>query len=82
LLTFDVTEGWTMQKRTSEIGLCEFFANQQMTPTCAGHAVQLPKIHIAFQAIVNVSSRSVIAYEALVRGQNGQGYPELVAGMD
>jgi EAL domain-containing protein (putative c-di-GMP-specific phosphodiesterase class I) len=39
----------------------------------------LPPYVIAFQPIVDVSSRSIVAYEALTRGTNGTCYPQLVA---
>jgi len=39
----------------------------------------LPPFVIAFQPIVNVSTRSIVAYEALTRGENGTCYPQLVA---
>jgi EAL domain-containing protein (putative c-di-GMP-specific phosphodiesterase class I) len=42
----------------------------------------LPAFAIAYQPIVNVPARRVVAYEALVRGPHGISYPQLVAGMD
>jgi EAL domain-containing protein (putative c-di-GMP-specific phosphodiesterase class I) len=39
----------------------------------------LPPFVIAFQPIVNVTSRSIVAYEALTRGVNGSCYPQLTA---
>src|ERR1700733_4034326 len=42
----------------------------------------LPSFAIAYQPIVNVPSRRVVAYEALTRGANGASFLELVAGMD
>lgn len=42
----------------------------------------LPRINVAFQPIVNLQSRTTTAFEALVRGPQGQSYPELVTGMD
>ena len=39
----------------------------------------LPPFVIAFQPIVDVSTRSIVAYEALTRGLNGNCYPQLVA---
>ena len=45
-------------------------------------APRLPPFAIAYQPIVNVPARRVAAYEALVRGQQGISYPQLVAEMD
>jgi EAL domain-containing protein (putative c-di-GMP-specific phosphodiesterase class I) len=45
-------------------------------------APRLPPFAIAYQPIVNVPARRVAAYEALVRGQQGISYPQLVADMD
>jgi EAL domain-containing protein (putative c-di-GMP-specific phosphodiesterase class I) len=42
----------------------------------------LPSFAIAYQPIVNVPSRRIAAYEALVRGLDGTPYPQVVAGMD
>ena len=42
----------------------------------------LPEFQIAYQPIVNVSTRSILAYEALTRGVDGRAFPELVAEMD
>lgn len=39
----------------------------------------LPSFVIAFQPIVDVSTRSIVAYEALTRGTTGMSYPQLVA---
>jgi len=39
----------------------------------------LPPFVIAFQPIVNVVNRSIVAYEALTRGPGGAAYPQLVA---
>jgi EAL domain-containing protein (putative c-di-GMP-specific phosphodiesterase class I) len=39
----------------------------------------LPPFVIAYQPIVDVVSRSIVAYEALTRGVNGTPYPELTA---
>ncbi len=39
----------------------------------------LPPFVIAYQPIVDVGSRSIVAYEALTRGLNGTSYPQLVA---
>ncbi len=39
----------------------------------------LPPFVIAFQPIVDVAARSIIAYEALTRGVNGVSYPQLTA---
>jgi EAL domain-containing protein (putative c-di-GMP-specific phosphodiesterase class I) len=41
--------------------------------------IRLPAFSIAFQPIVDVQRRQVYAFEALVRGRNGQGYPDLIA---
>jgi EAL domain-containing protein (putative c-di-GMP-specific phosphodiesterase class I) len=41
-----------------------------------------PAFSTAYQPIVNVPARRVVAYEALVRGENNQSYPQLIAGMD
>ena len=45
-------------------------------------APRLPPFTIAYQPIVNVPARRVAAYEALVRGERGVSYPQLVADMD
>ncbi len=45
-------------------------------------AISIPQFAIAYQPIVNVPARRVAAYEALVRGQQGLCYPQLIAGMD
>ena len=42
----------------------------------------LPPFAIAYQPIINVPARRVAAYEALVRGQQGISYPQLVADLD
>ncbi len=42
----------------------------------------IPAFAIAFQPIVDVTRRTVIAYEALTRGMQGVSYPDLVASMD
>ncbi|SNS82003.1 EAL domain, c-di-GMP-specific phosphodiesterase class I (or its enzymatically inactive variant) [Granulicella rosea] len=42
----------------------------------------VPAFAIAFQPIVDVANRSVMAYEALTRGVQGVSYPELIASMD
>ena len=42
----------------------------------------LPSFAIAYQPIVNVPSRQVVAYEALTRGGNGASFLQLVAAMD
>ena len=42
----------------------------------------LPSFTIAYQPIVNVPSRRVVAYEALTRGANGASFLQLVAEMD
>ncbi len=39
----------------------------------------LPPFVIAFQPIVDVKARSIVAYEALTRGANGSLYPQLTA---
>jgi len=39
---------------------------------CTDPSVLTPDIDYAFQPIVNLSNRSVYAYEALVRGPNGE----------
>ncbi len=39
----------------------------------------LPPFCIAYQPIVDVERRSIVAYEALTRGTNGTCYPQLVA---
>lgn len=36
-------------------------------------------VRMAFQPIVDVASRSIFAYEALVRGENGEGAAEVIA---
>ena len=41
-----------------------------------------PPFVIAYQPIVNVQTRSIVAYEALTRGMDGRSYPELTAAMD
>ena len=41
-----------------------------------------PNFCIAYQPIVNVPARRVIAYEALVRGHHNMTYPQLTEGMD
>jgi len=45
-------------------------------------AANLPAFAIAYQPIVNLPSRRVVAYEALVRGPGGISYPQLIAGMN
>jgi EAL domain-containing protein (putative c-di-GMP-specific phosphodiesterase class I) len=40
-----------------------------------------PNFCIAYQPIVNVPARRVVAYEALVRGHHNMSYPQLTAGM-
>ena len=40
---------------------------------------ELPAFLIAFQPIVDVATRSIVAYEALTRGMNGCSYPQLTA---
>jgi EAL domain-containing protein (putative c-di-GMP-specific phosphodiesterase class I) len=42
----------------------------------------LPQFTIAYQPIVNVPARRVVAYEALCRGGHGTSYPQMVASMD
>ena len=39
----------------------------------------LPPFVIAYQPIVDVANRTIVAYEALTRGANGACYPQLVA---
>jgi len=46
------------------------------------HAPNLPPFAIAYQPIVNLPARRVVAYEALVRGVGNVSYPDLIAGMD
>lgn len=46
---------------------------------CAGDAVLDFEVRMAFQPIVDSRTRSVWAYEALVRGANGEGAPEVIA---
>ncbi|QHN02955.1 EAL domain-containing protein [Granulicella sp. WH15] len=50
-------------------------------PTVAG-APSLPDFVIAFQPIVDVCARRVVAYEALTRTMDGACYPKLIDGMD
>jgi EAL domain-containing protein (putative c-di-GMP-specific phosphodiesterase class I) len=45
-------------------------------------SARLPEFQIAYQPIVNVRRQSILAYEALTRGVNGESFPELVEGMD
>jgi len=45
-------------------------------------AINIPPFAVAYQPIVNVPARRVAGYEALVRGEQGLSFPELVAGMD
>lgn len=46
------------------------------------HSHKLPPFAIAYQPIVNLPARRVVAYEALVRGVDGANYPQMVASMD
>jgi EAL domain-containing protein (putative c-di-GMP-specific phosphodiesterase class I) len=45
-------------------------------------SARLPEFKIAYQPIVNVRTKQIIAYEALTRGRDGRAFPEMVADMD
>lgn len=47
--------------------------------TCSCHRPLGFKVKMAFQPIVNITTKEVFAYEALVRGENGEGAGEVLA---
>jgi len=49
---------------------------------CGTGPLDLPPYVIAYQPIVDVASRSIVAYEALTRGVEGDSYPQLTAHLD
>ncbi|KQM62809.1 diguanylate phosphodiesterase [Sphingomonas sp. Leaf17] len=56
-----------------------------LADACQGCRTQAPlktAITMAFQPIVDIGSGTVFAYEALVRGQNGQSAGEILSGID
>jgi EAL domain-containing protein (putative c-di-GMP-specific phosphodiesterase class I) len=62
--------------------LNRFFTQMDLPRACVNCAdtQQLPfDIRMAFQPIVDASRREVFAYEALVRGENGEGAAEVIA---
>lgn len=62
--------------------LDEFFANDSQAKgciRCRDAAPFLRRLKMAFQPIVDVESRKVFAYEALVRGENGESAGQVIA---
>ncbi len=54
---------------------------RSLSGTPGAGPVNQPSFVIAYQPIVNVQTRSIVAYEALTRGADGRSYPELTASL-